>query len=1125
MSNLSDVRAELNLLWTSVAVTGNHANRRVLAKNIRTVFIIYRKERRNKNPFDAHKGHLPIRLFVLVAILLGAMLAAVPLLGGSPIQAPPVAHAQEVMCEPVANPEDLPTVEAIPRSPGADARYVINFTNGPQELLPEQDGIVFRVDPQINLPSKIDADEIDIHYTHGLKVSFGASAYSVAEDGSLDVTVTLSADPGRAITIPLTATAKDGTSASPNYGVPPSLTFQKGETSKTFIFSASGNSGETVKLGFDTLPTGVSGGTPSEATVYIKDSSSMDIEVSFEASAYSVLEGCSVEVTVILSTTQDTEITIPLTATASDGTSASQNSGVPASLTFPSGETSKTFDFNASGNNGESVVLGFGTLPNGVGAGTIDKATVSIIEAVELEYELYGSGSASSVEVKEPVGRGGPTTLTIFPKIVDGDNSIPIPASARVEVIIKEKAGLSNPIEGGAYLWEVGTTRDLNDFPPAQHPDLAVRNAFKRMEEAIDDHVEDYELSGLLIDFQVELGEHIARRGDQLELTARGFAVGTTVIFWRDSNMNGVFDALGAVLCRAESDSQAIARCSIPVTNPPFVPGFGDCTFDLSGDYVPNDSTMVGEINVDYEGSNCNFINARDGEGHTSILVLEEYTEDGTQLKKKENVENSFQVMELAGTVNLGTFLRTNSTVRVDLLDFPEGHLNSIRIGGFAADLEGLGNRQIPETGRLSFHLAMPGDVLPGRQEIRVVVEGEIGDCEEERNGDQLNGGFCLELHTTAEVDTSLHVQVTPSTALPNQRVRVTVQGFHGTEITRVSMDGVELPASRVGERADGPIQLDSSGRWVGSVVLPVNGSTLLGGERKLQVRDSHRRLGEATIVFPHRSIEVSPEQAVPGDTVTISGQGFPVSNNRGSEVQVEITYDYGSGQSTTSVSIDAGGRFSTEMTVPRAVEIPSTNLVSAEFMDDEGHTIFTNTTHLITEATVTVSPDRGPSGTTVTVTGRGFRAFTSVAMVIMGEVNVTPSPAPLTDRNGMMEFEVLVPQSETGQESIVVLAGGIYVLADFQVGTPLVETGPVTDIEALSTTLGDSFLTAFHFGNDTKEWTFHDPHVQEESTLEFLIPGEVYYIKTSENTEAILNGRTRYLSCRNDNCWNQIVW
>ena len=479
------------------------------------MFRILRIERRNNNPFDTNAGRIPIRLFVLVTILLGAMLATFPLLEGSPTQEPPVTHAQGVMCDPGAT---VPTVEAIPRSPGADARYVIDFTNGPHELLPEQDGIVFRVDPQISLPSKIDADEIDIHYA------------------------------------------------------------------------------------------------------------------------------------------------------------------------APSDE--------------------------------------------------FGSGSASSVEVKEPDRRGGPVTLTIFPKIVDGENSKPIPHGARVEVIITGKIGLSNPIEGGAYLWEVGTTHDQCAFCMTQHSDMAVQNAFRRMEEAIDGHVEDDDLSGLLIDFQVELGEHVARRGDQLEFTARGFAVGTTVIFWRDSNMNGVFDTLGAVLFRAESNSQAVARCSIPVTNPPLVPGLGDCSFQLEN-YDQQAPEMVGKIDASYEGSNCNFINARDGEGHTSILVLEEETEDGTQLK--ENVENSFQVMELAGTVNLGTFLRTNSTVRVDLLDFPEGHLDSIRIGGFGADLERLSNRQIPETGGLSFPLAMPGDVLPGLQEVRVVVEGDMGDCERERKGTATN--------------------------------------------------------------------------------------------------------------------------------------------------------------------------------------------------------------------------------------------------------------------------------------------------------------------------------------------------------------------------------------------------
>ena len=338
-------------------------------------------------------------------------------------------------------------------------------------------------------------------------------------------------------------------------------------------------------------------------------------------------------------------------------------------------------------------------------------------------------------------------------------------------------------------------------------------------------------------------------------------------------------------------------------------------------------------------------------------------------------------------------------------------------------------------------------------------------------------------------------------------------------------MDGVELPASRIGGQKDDPYQLDNNSRWVGSVDLPVNGSTLLGGERKLQVRDSEHRLGEAVVVFPARTIRVSSEQAGPGDTITISGEGFPVSSNRTSEARVEVTYDHGNGQFTTPVSIDPGGRFSADITVPRAVDMPSSNLVSAEFVDDEGTVIYTNALHQVREATLAVYPDHGPAGSTVMVTGSGLRPFTPVTMAIIGGVDVTPSPAPHTDRNGVMDFEIMVPQSEVGTETILVLAGGIYVLADFQVSKPLVETGPVTAIKELSVKSGDNFLASFHFGNNTKTWTFFVPLIQEESDREFLIPGEVYHIQVKGNTEAVLNGRTRYFSCREDNCWNQIAW
>ena len=1080
-----------------------------------------------------------VLFYILPFLIVGIVAVFLFLVGFAPVEFPKV-HAQADGVLGV-NCNDYKTdVKAIPRTPGAKARYVINFLNGERALLPEQDGIVFLVDSQIQLPRRINATKIDIHYTYSppsdvatpVTVSFGVFEYTVPEGNSVTVTVKLDRDPLRSVTIPLTEDRIPGARSSDYSGVPDFLTFRSGETSKEFIFAATKDSdGKSVELGFGPLPEGVTTeGDGSKATVTIKPPVETpllvdpEVTVSFGESDYNVTEGSTVTVEVTLSPVPGRSVTIELTEDRRGSTSSSDYSGVPEFVTFGSSETSKKFIFAADPDNRvdnrESVVLGFetDTLPAGVEVKEEPnkEATVSITDSSGATPKPYGSGRASSVEVTEPGRRGGPATLTIYPKIVEGGSSRPIPANAEVRVVIHDDAGLSNPIEGGSFQWDVGTTHDPDTFCVTRHPDLAVINAFRRMDEAIDSHVHDAETDGLLIDWEVELSKPTVSRGEQLEFTGRGFAVGTTVIFWRDSNMNGLFDGLGAVLCRARSDSQAIAKCSIPVTNPPFSPGFGDCAFEIKGREPPNNGGL-GEV----VGNNCNFINARDGEGHTSILVVEGGMPNNSE--NKYDGKDALQVLELAGSVDLGTLLRPHPSVQVELFDFPQGHLESVAIGGFRADLEGLGNRQISGKGRLSFSLALPGDVLPGRQDIRVTVEENVGACE--RDSGESGDGYCHEYHSEVTIDSSIQVEVSPSTALPNQRVRLTIQGFQGTDIGRISMDGIKIEGAEHCDDVDELIQLDSSGRWVGTVVLPVNGSTLLGGERKLQVRDCQRRLGETVIVFPPREIRVSPAQAVPGETVTISGEGFPVSSNRSSEFRAEVTYDYGGGQSSTSVSIDANGRFSTDMTVPRAAGVPSSNLVSAEFMDDDGHPIYTNTTHGVTAATVAASPDHGPPGTVITVTGRGFWPFTPVTRVLMGEVDVTPSPAPYTDRNGMVEFEVLVPQSDVGLESILVLAGGIYVLADFQVGMPLVETGPVTAIEELDAMLGDNLLVSFHFGNDTKVWTFHEPSFPEEGGLELLVPGESYYIQVRESVEAILNGKTRHLSCKEGNCWNLITW
>ena len=110
----------------------------------------------------------------------------------------------------------------------------------------------------------------------GLSLSYGSAAYAVAEGGSVDVTVRLSAIPERLLEIPLTTVRGGGALAEDYSGVPASVTFAANETERTFTLSAapdhSDDDGETVTLGFGSLlPQAVTLADPSSATVTIED--------------------------------------------------------------------------------------------------------------------------------------------------------------------------------------------------------------------------------------------------------------------------------------------------------------------------------------------------------------------------------------------------------------------------------------------------------------------------------------------------------------------------------------------------------------------------------------------------------------------------------------------------------------------------------------------------------------------------------------------------------------------------------------------------------------------------------------------------------------------------------------
>ena len=305
-----------------------------------------------------------------------------------------------------------------------DTEVDINFSASSDSV--DDDGESVKLTFGNTLPAGVSAgntDEAVVSITDddvpSVRVSFEQGTYTVAEGSTVPVTVTLNADPERTVTIPIITTDQDGASSADYSGVPADVTFNAGDTEVDINFSASSDTvnddGESVKLTFgNTLPAGVSAGNTDEATVNITDDddaialSLTSVLVSFGGSAFAVAEGSSVEVTIKLSADPERTVVIPVTATGQDGATDSDYSVAPDRVTFNSGETEKTFYFTAIQDtvqdDGESVRLTFGALPDGVATGSTDEATVSITDAAEVmevsfEKSEYSVNEGHEVEV------------------------------------------------------------------------------------------------------------------------------------------------------------------------------------------------------------------------------------------------------------------------------------------------------------------------------------------------------------------------------------------------------------------------------------------------------------------------------------------------------------------------------------------------------------------------------------------------------------------------------------------------------------------------------------------------------------------------------------------------------
>ena len=421
----------------------------------------------------------------------------------------------------------------------------------------------------------------------------------------------------------------------------------------------------------------------------------------------------------------------------------------------------------------------------------------------------------------------------------------------------------------------------------------------------------------------------------------------------------------------------------------------------------------------------------------------------------------------------------------------------------------------VDSTGSGNFKITIPNWARAGVQELKVW----------DTNGESASTNVTL---------SGPQIQVTPQTILSNQRVSLVGVGFSsgamigdedGSEqISEISIGGEVVPWSRVSGGAD--VDVDSGGNWSASVDLPFSEATTAEGERIIRVTDSGGRSGDVEVSVPARQVTITPDTGRVGTTATIRGSGFPSKNDEGSSFNVEIVYDAGNDKETTVSAVpDASGRFEVQLRIPTTASIPSTNTVKVTFEDDDDVAVVTTVAHEVPEGVISLSATSGGPGSTITIGGEGFKAFVPISSVGIGALDVTPAPKPSTDGNGMMSFDITIPGLDLGIQTIEVNVGRTTASTGFTVTASGVSAGDIKPSAEAVEELGDNFVRAFNFNNDTKTWTFYDPAAGDASTLQNFITGESYWILIKATQEAILNRETRNLTCVDGNCWNQVVW
>ena len=707
---------------------------------------------------------------------------------------------------------------------------------------------------------------------------------------------------------------------------------------------------------------------------------------------------------------------------------------------------------------------GAGALTAGIGQITVQFPAGTTVPA---------SMAATSISVTTNANISPPTlVLTVAPVIntstrtVTMTTPIVIGNNNVITVVFSSSAGLVNPITPQAY-GSAASTRPLKVRTSADTEEVSP--------------AADYNIAGY-VTFSPAAG---AQRGGTVTVTAGGLAPNTT----------------GNITVGTSTTVRGSATIN------------ADGNF--SGSFIAVEETKDG-----------GHVAVRDGAG---VVV----TSDGVGCSVTCIAAATPLFVQKASATPRVTTASSGSVVEVDLVDFTANANNviassSTTIGGLAAANSPVAAFPISTGATTSFapyKFRVPVSITTGTKNVVITESGGGGTK-------SATFGLTIILATPATLG------LTPNVAVPGQAVTIQGSGFSPVSIPggagpnnvhqvtgvggiTITLAGIPLAAPHVTY----PINLDSAGNLLVNIVIPIDSTTLVDGDRELKIEDSGGRTGNVKLPIPKRSIGLEPATSRRGSIVNVNGAGFPANSPTISgSVSVDIAY---AGTTVATAVTTPTGTFQTTFQVPIAgTTIPSVNTVTATAL---GFTAKATSQHSVPSASITVNPTSGSAGSQVTVLATNFPGFGTISILTIGNVSVLPLPTPPIDGEGGFTTSFVVPQLPLGVHVVSAVAGGVSALTNFTVVAPLLTPTPTPippaePAKALAPLVAaGSLLRVWTFDNATKQWSFFDPRpvFAAANTIKELVTGRVYWINVESNQTSTLNGKERSLFAG----WNIVAW